>query len=392
MDNLKQAAQSRRAFLSCLARWGVSAALAPNVLRALESLAPEAEGQAWAAPLPAQPGPVPARYWQRREDGKVQCLLCPRREVLSPGELGVCRVRQNIRGALMTHAYGKPCVLNVDPVAQNPLNHFHPEMQVLAIAHAGCNLGCLYCQNWEFSQKCPTQTRNIVPFDFQSIGQRLQSQKLGGISFTYTEADCAPEFTADFAQFCGQLGLKRTLCTAGYMEPQPLKELLPHIDAVTITYKGASEEFYQRIILGTLKPVLDAMVLVKSQGKWLEVATLIVPTLNDRRESLTQMARWIRNNLGAETPWHLERFEPAYKLKNLPTTSQATLEMARQIGLDAGLKFVYVSNLAPHPGNHTYCPACGRIVVKRLGFKVLQNLIAGGCCPYCRTRIPGVWT
>jgi len=301
-------------------------------------------------------------------------------------------VRRNVGGELITYAYGQPCVLNLDQVEQNPLNHFHPGLKVLAIAHAGCNLGCLYCQNWDVSQKSPFQTRNIKPFDFGGLGRRLAAQKVGGVSFTYTEPDCAPEFTADFARFCGQLGLKRTLCTAGYMEPAPLKELLPHLDAVTITYKGATEEFYQRIIQGSLKPVLDAMVLSKSLGKWLEVATLVVPTLNDRREHLAQMARWIRNNLGPDTPWHLERFEPAYKLRHLPPTPRATLEMARQLGLEAGLKFVYLSNLAPHPGNHTYCPGCGRVVVHRLGFKVLQNSMTGANCPHCGHRVPGVWT
>lgn len=138
-------------------------------------------------------------------------------------------------------------------------------------------------------------------------------------------------------------------------------------------------------------PVLESMVLAKTEGKWLEVATLIVPTLNDSREGLTAMARWLRDNLGAETPWHLERFEPQFKLMNLPPTPQQTLETARQIGLDAGLKFVYISNLAPHPGNHTYCPSCGRVLVKRLGFKVLENHLVQGACPSCRTRIPGVW-
>ena len=388
MKAVKQADQSRRAFLACLGRLGLGVTLAPAVLQALNAFGLAESDIAWAAP---KAGPMPARYWESLPGGRVKCLLCPKQETLALGQMGECRVRQNIRGALVTHAYGQPCIVNLDPVDQNPLNHFHPGMLVLAVTHAGCNLGCLYCQNWEISQRSPLQTRNIVPFDFSEVGRKMTAKKVGGVSFTYTEPDCAPEFTADFAQFCGQLGLKRTLCTAGYMERKPLLELVPHIDALTITYKGASEDFYKRIILGTLKPVLDSMVLVKSQGKWLEVATLILPTLNDDRASLTQMARWLYQNLGPDTPWHIERFEPAYKLMNLPTTPQATLEMARQIGLDAGLKFVYVSNLAPHPGNHTYCPNCGRLVVQRLGFKVLQNSITGGSCPYCRTRIAGVW-
>jgi len=382
---------SRRAFLAWTGRLGLSAALAPVALRALQVLGLLDGEQVQAAPLPLQSGPAPARYYTRLEGGKVQCQLCPRHEVLAPGQMGFCRVRQNLGGVLMTHAYGQPCVLNLDPIGKNPLCHFHPEMTVLAVAHAGCNLRCLYCQNWQFSQKSPTQTKNIVPFDFRQSAARMQARHIGGVSFTYTEADCAPEFAGDFAGFCGQYGLKRTLCTAGYLAKQPFRDLLRNFEAVTITYKGATDDFYQRVVGGTLMPVLESMVLAKTEGKWLEVATLIVPTLNDSREGLTAMARWLRDNLGAETPWHLERFEPQFKLMNLPPTPQQTLETARQIGLDAGLKFVYISNLAPHMGNHTYCPSCGRVLVKRLGFKVLENHLVQGACPSCRTRIPGVW-
>lgn len=380
--------ETRRAFLAWMGWLGVNAALAPALFKTLEGLGLW-EGGVQAAPPPRTP--APARYWRQLPSGQVECWLCPRREILAPGQTGACRVRQNLQGSLVTHAYGQPCVLNLDPIGMNPLNHFYPEMTVLAVAHAGCNLRCLYCQNWQFSQKSPLETRNIVPFDFRQLGEKMRKKKVGGVSFTYTDADSAPEFAGDFASFCGELGLKRTLCTAGYIEKQPFRELLGHFEAVTITYKGATDDFYRRVVGGTLAPVLEAMVTAKAEGKWLEVATLIVPTLNDRRESITAMARWLRQNLGADTPWHLERFEPAYQLAHLPPTSQAALEEARQIGLDAGLKFVYLSNLAPHPGNHTYCPSCGQDVVRRMGFSVTENRLARGHCPACRTRLPGVW-
>lgn len=391
MDLNRLEPQSRRAFLAWIGRMGLGAALAPIAWQTLQALDLLDEGKLQAAESPPRPGPVPARYYTRLEGGKVQCLLCPRHEVLTPGQTGFCRVRQNIGGTLMTHAYGQPCILNLDPIGKNPLAHCFPEMTVLAIAHAGCNLRCLYCQNWQFSQKSPTQTKNIFPFDFRQSAAKMQAKRIGGVSFTYTEADCAPEFAGDFAEFCGQYGLKRTLCTAGYLEKKPFRDLLQHFEAVTITYKGPTDAFYQQVVGGSLTPVLDSMVLAKTEGKWLEVATLIVPTLNDNREALASMARWLKNNLGAETPWHLERFEPQFKLTNLPPTPQQTLETARQIGLDAGLKFVYISNLAPHLGNHTYCPSCSRILIKRLGFKVLENHLAQGSCPSCRTRIPGIW-
>lgn len=388
---ISQPDETRREFLAHLGWLGVSAALAPLALRTLEALDLIGEGELHAAPRNSRSGLVPGRYYQKIDGGRVLCQLCPRREVLAPGQMGFCRARQNLGGTLVTHAYSQPCVLNVDPIEKNPLCHFYPEMSVLAVAHAGCNLRCRYCQNWDISQKSPLETKNIVPFDFSAAARSLQARRLGGLSFTYTEPDCMPEFTADFAEFCGRLGLKRTLCTAGYINPQPFRDLLRHVEAVTVTYKGPTEAFYQQVIGGTLKPVLDAMVLARAEGKWLEVATLVVPTLNDDQASLSAMARWLYQNLGPDTPWHLERFEPAYQLKHLPPTSQAALEAARRIGLDAGLRYVYISNLAPHPGGHTCCPGCGQVLIRRLGFKILENRLAGGTCPSCRSRIPGIW-
>lgn len=382
---------SRRDFVERLGKLGVSAAFLPMALKVLEALGLPGGAIAEAGPLPGRVAPVPARYWEKAGDGRVHCRLCPHRETLAPGEMGKCRVRQNLGGSLVTHAYNQPCVLNLDPIGMNPLNHFHPEMQVLAVAHAGCNLRCAYCQNWRVSQKSPLETRNLTPFSFSQAGQKMREKRVGGVSFTYTEADCMPEFAMDFAQFLKGLGLKRTLCTAGYVEKGPLQDFLRDFDAVTITYKGGTEDYYQRVVGGSLAPVLEAMVQVKASGRWLEVATLVVPTLNDRPEALRAMARWLAANLGPDTPWHLERFEPEYRLTHLPPTSQATLEQARRIGLEAGLRYVYISNLAPHGGNHTYCPSCGRTLVKRVGFRVLDNQIQGGACPACRTRIPGVW-
>jgi len=374
-----------------LARLGVNAAFLPLALQVLEFLGSSEAGAAETAPYGSAVTTVPARYWQSAGGGKVHCQLCPHQETLALGQLGKCRVRQNIGGSLVTHAYNRPCILNIDPVGMNPLNHFHPEMLILAVAHAGCNLSCAYCQNWQISQNSPLKTRNLTPFSMAQAGQKIREKRLGGVSFTYTEADCMPEFAMDFAQFLKGLGLKRTLCTAGYVEKGPLQDYLRDFEAVTITYKGATEDFYQRVIGGRLAPVLDAMVTVKSSGRWLEVATLVVPTLNDQPESIRTMARWLATNLGPDTPWHLERFDPQYRLSHLPPTSQASLERARQIGLESGLKYVYIANLAPHDGNNTYFPSCRQVLGKRLGFKILANHIKDNACPACRTKIPGVW-
>ncbi|MBI4863755.1 MAG: AmmeMemoRadiSam system radical SAM enzyme [Candidatus Riflebacteria bacterium] len=370
---------NRRRFLTTMTRLGLAAGLGPLVLRLLEGEAHAAEG-----------GLHPASYWHAEAD-RVVCDLCPHQESLGDGDLGICRVRQNRGGSMVTHGYDQPCILNIDPIEKNPLTHVLPGSSALAVAHAGCNLRCLYCQNWEFSQKSPTQTRNLRDFDQQKTIGKAKARELRCIVFTYTEATNSIEFVTGMARLARSSGLTPTLCTGGFVNEKPFDDVLAPFAAATITFKGPTEEFYGKVCGGRLKPVLETMVRVKAAGKWLEVATLIVPTLNDETGALVSMASWIVKNLGAETPWHLERFMPQYKLRDLPETPQATLERARKIGLEAGLKYVYISNVAPHEGNHTYCPGCGKAVIKRLGFKVLSHELAGGQCPGCQHRLPGLW-
>ena len=167
--------------------------------------------------------------------------------------------------------------------------------------------------------------------------------------------------------------------------------MINYFDAFTVTYKGATNNFYKENIGGTLEPVLQSMQTIKNSSKWLEIATLIIPGLNDDDKSLKIMAKWIKENLGADTPWHLEKFEPQYKLRKLPPTSQKTMEKAKAIGDDAGLNFVYISNLSPHIANHTYCPTCKKVLVKRMGFNILENKLTNSMCYKCFTKIPGHW-
>ena len=370
----------RREFVRTMARLGLGAGFAPLVGRLLEGPASAAEGATG-----------PAQYWHP-EGGKAVCDLCPRAESLADGEAGFCRVRQNRGGKLVTRGWDRPCILNVDPVEKNPLAHVLPGAEMLAVAHAGCNLRCLYCQNWEFSQCSPDETRNLRDFRKDDALAKARQRKLRGLAFTYTEPASCPEFVGELAAMAKALGLVPTLCTCGFVQPAPLARLLEPFAAVTVTYKGPTEAFYERVCGAQLRPVLDAMVRIKAQRKWLEVATLVVPTLNDDPAGLRTMAAWMVRNLGPDTPWHLERFQPQYKLRDLPQTPQATLEKARQIGFEAGLKFVYLSNLAPHEGNHTYCPGCHRAVIKRLGFRVLENSLLAGRCPHCRAALPGLWS
>jgi pyruvate formate lyase activating enzyme len=325
-------------------------------------------------------------------NGGIRCDLCPNAETLRPGEFGRCRTRQNLNGRLVTWGHDSPCVLNVDPIEKNPSAHVVPGALVLSVAHAGCNLRCLYCQNWQYSQRKPTETKNIKDFSRVQTLTRVQARRLRGLVFTYTEPGVCPEFTGEMAAMAKTRNMLTALCTCGYLLERPFRELLKPFDAVTITYKGPDDAFYSGVCGAGLSAVQDSMLAAKSEGKWLEVATLVLPNHNDDASSLKRMASWLARNLGADTPWHLERFSPMYKLTDLPPTPQATLERAREIGRDAGLKFVYVSNLAPHEGNHTYCPRCKRAVITRLGFKVLRNDLKDGVCPHCRQALPGIWT
>jgi len=377
--------------MATMARLGAGSALGPLVWRLLEGPARAAGGEARAPDTSGGGTAVPALHWRPAAGGAAQCDLCPRAETLASGETGFCRARQNVGGRLVALAFDRPCILNVDPVEKSPLAHVLPGTSVLSVAHAGCNLRCLYCQNWVFSQRGPAETRSIAGFTRAGAVEGAVRRGLRGVAFTYTEPGVGPEFVADLAAMARDQGLLPTLCTGGYLSAGPLRRLLAPFAAVTVTYKGATDAFYESVCGGRVKPVLDAMALVRGEGKWLEVATLLVPGRNDDAPSLRAMAAWIARSLGPATPWHLERFNPQFKLANLPPTPLATLEAARRIGLDAGLKFVYISNLAPHDANHTFCPRCGKAVIRRLGFKVLADDLRGGRCPHCREALPGVW-
>jgi len=377
---------SRRSFLKQMMLSGASVTSASLLFEAIQAAWP-GEALAGSRTLP----PIEAEYYTRKGGGMVQCGLCPRQEELRRGETGICRSRKNISGRLMTYASGQPCVINVDPIEKNPLAHVLPGTKTFAIAHAGCNLICKYCQNWEFSQKSPLETRNIE-FNERDAFRLAREKHIPSVTFTYTEGISHIEFNKKLARSARARGFKVFLCTAGYVRSKPLQDFLDVLDGVTVTIKGFTNSFYKNYIgVRDFKPVLDSCERIKKAGKWVEVATLIVPAANDSDKEIGDIAAWIADHLGPDTPWHIERFAPMFKLANLHPTEVKTLERARELGFKKGLKYVYLSNLAPHEGNHTYCPRCKKPVIKRLGFKVLNNNLRNGRCPYCRTKLPGIW-
>lgn len=331
------------------------------------------------------------KYWKALDGGKVQCSLCPNSCVVSPGGVSYCRTRKNRNGALYTHAYNNPVILTVDPYEKYPLYHFMPGTKALVLAPGGCNLRCQYCQNWEQSQSEPDKLKTFYALK-EDVVKAASSKGCTAVGYTYTDPVAFFEYARDVAAEARSKGLKTVFGTAAYINPAALKELCEHATAFSVTLKGFSEKFYSKVTGVKLQPVLDALVAIRKSGKWLEVVNLVIPTLNDEMKDLEALGKWVKANLGEDVPLHFERFVPAFRMKDLPMTPVNTLEEARGAALAAGLKYVYMSNLSPHDGNHTYCPKCKELLIKRLGFTTLEVRVNKGTCSKCGSTIPGVWS
>ncbi len=323
----------------------------------------------------------------------VQCQLCPKACLIAPGESGECRVRLNLDGVLTASTYGHPCAIHSDPIEKKPFNHFLPGTKALSLATVGCNLHCLNCQNWEISQENPESSEA-----FEAPPERLlalaREQSCKTVCFTYTEPVVFIEYALATARLAkaSNGGLRSAAVTAAYVNPEPFKELCSSLDAVKIDFKACSDKFYREVCGGSLKPVLKAMETARSTGVHLEIVNLLIPSLNDSEKDISALCSWVKANLGSETPLHFIPFRPDYRLRQLPETPAATMKRARDSGLAAGLKYVYVSNSFVKGGGDTSCPSCGRLLVKRGGFSVISNEVGkDGKCPACGAKIHGVW-
>ncbi len=321
----------------------------------------------------------------------VVCELCPRRCGIANGKRGECGVRENRGGTLYSLVYGRACAVHVDPVEKKPLYHFLPGSQAFSIATAGCNLHCLYCQNWQISQRLPeeVESTDLPP---QAVVDGAQESGCPVVAYTYSEPTVFYEYMLDASLAAREAGLRSVTISAGYINQEPLRQLCQAVDAIKIDFKGNSAEFYQRICGGTLQPVLDTMKTIHDQGVHLEIVTLVVPTLNDDPAQMRDLCRWIVQELGPDVPTHFSRFQPLYKLTDLPMTPVETLEQARNIAFEEGIHYAYTGNLPGHPGDNTYCHHCGELIIGRLGFAVMENHIVDGKCSFCGQAIPGVWS
>ncbi|MDO8426406.1 MAG: AmmeMemoRadiSam system radical SAM enzyme [Deltaproteobacteria bacterium] len=331
-----------------------------------------------------------ARLYSPAEKGYVDCYLCEFHCHIADGKRGVCGVRENMGGVLYTHIYGRLIAEHIDPIEKKPLFHFQPSSRSYSIATVGCNFRCLHCQNAEISQM-PRDSKRILGEEVAPDEVVSEAYETGcsSISYTYTEPTIFFEYAYDTGVLAKERGLKNVFVTNGYMTTECLDELKDVLDAANVDVKSFSENFYRKVCGATLAPVLKSVERMRELGVWVEVTTLVIPTLNDSESELREIAKWIYRT-DRSIPWHISAFHPAYKLNKLPPTPASKIQRAREIGLEEGLKYVYTGNIPGQEGESTFCYNCKRLLIERYGFTVKKNLIAGSRCPYCDFLIDGV--
>ena len=333
------------------------------------------------------------------EGRKVRCNLCAHRCVIPPGEFGLCRVRENVAGALKTHSFANLVALNVDPIEKKPLFHFLPGTNSVSIAAAGCNFQCEFCQNWQISQS----PRNGSGESHQAVSPEqvvaaAEKYKCASISYTYTEPTIFFEMAYETSRLAHERGILNCFVSNGYMTPTAVETIAPHLDAINVDLKAFRDSTYRRVMKARLDPVLACLRALVSAGVWVEVTTLVVPGMNDSSDELGDIAKFISGELGRHVPWHVTRFHGDYKMAGAPATPIETLQRACRIGADAGLKYVYCGNVPVLPASadgradeRTCCPGCGEVLIDRVGYSIGQVRISDGACPNCGERIEGVW-
>jgi len=331
-----------------------------------------------------------ALFYTRTDTG-LKCLKCPNGCVLDVDQTGQCRNRVNYKGKMYTIAYGNPCAVHIDPIEKKPFFHFLPSTRAFSIAAAGCNLACLNCQNWEISQVSPKETQNYDLMPVRVVEECLRTG-CESIAYTYGEPTTFYEYAYDTAGLAREKKIRNVWKSNGYINEEPLRKLCRVIDAANIDLKSFDDDIYVRLNGGRLAPVLRTLKVFKEEGVWLEITNLVIPSWSDNLEMIRKMCEWMAGNGLQDSPLHFSRFNPLYKLNQLPMTPVSTLERAREIALKAGLRYVYIGNVPAHWGENTYCHKCGKLIIERRGFAILANHLTSGKCEYCGEAIPGVWS
>ncbi len=332
----------------------------------------------------------PALFYKALPNKQVKCELCPRGCEVMDGNRGACGVRENRGGKYYTLVYGNPCAVHVDPVEKKPLFHVIPGTPSFSIATAGCNMRCKFCQNWEISQARPEDTAN---FDLPpaEVVAEAQKSRAASIAHTYVEPVVFYEYMLAVGHLAKKAGLLNVCHSNGFINPEPLAKLADVLDAACIDLKSFNNNFYQTLADGQLKPVLNTLKDLRRRGVHVEIVNLVIPTHNDRPGEITAMCRWIHDNLGPLTPVHFSRFYPLHKMLDLNPTPVSTLQKARDIACQAGLKYVYIGNIPGLEAENTYCHSCGKMIIARQGYRLRQMSMQDGACGFCGTKIPGVW-
>ena len=333
-----------------------------------------------------------AMLYDRLEGQRIECRLCAHRCVLRAGQFGICGVRQNVEGTLYTYVYEEVIAAHIDPIEKKPLFHFLPGSLALSIATVGCNFQCPFCQNWEISQTRlsgggPELRSNYLPVE--EVVRQAKLNRCASISYTYTEPTIFFEYAYDVARLARGEGIKNNFVTNGFMTAEALETIKPYLDAANVDLKFFREEKYKKVCKARLQPVLDSIKKMKELNIWVEVTTLIIPGENDSREELQEMASFLAS-VDPDIPWHLSRFHPDYKYLNSQPTPISTLRLARDIGREAGLNYIYLGNVWGE-GENTICPGCGALLIEREGFAVRENRIKAGHCTDCGRLIAGVF-
>ncbi len=330
--------------------------------------------------------------WQENpNNGKVRCTLCPRFCELGEGQKGFCFIRENIDGKIYSTGYGKPLGFAVDPIEKKPLYHFLPGSDILSFGTAGCNLGCKFCQNWTMSKakKDLSGSYDVTPEDVVALAKKY---KTPSIAYTYNDPVIFGEYVMDISELAREENIKSVMVTAGYITPEARKDVFKYIDAANVDLKGFTEDFYKKYTASSLAPVLDTLKWLRNETDvWIEITTLLIPGANDNEEELKRECEWIVENLGEETPLHFSAFHPDFQMRDYPPTPFHTLLKAKEIARAAGLKHCYLGNVHDTTNQTTFCPNCGKPLIKRNWHSVYEYNLSGNKCPHCGTEIAGVF-
>lgn len=329
------------------------------------------------------------KYQNILKDNKVQCTVCPRNCILREGQEGFCHVRKNLNNEIVLTTYAYNTGLAIDPIEKKPLYQFYPKSSVLSFGTLGCNMGCQYCQNWKTTKNNGDSSllNKTTP---EQIVQIAKEYNCKSVAFTYNDPIIFFEYAVDTAKLCQKEGLKTIAVTSGFINPEPAKEFFKYMDAANIDLKGFSDGFYKKNCLAKIEPVLETIRYVKNEtGCWLELTTMLIEGENDSEKEIKAQCRWILDNLGDTVPLHFSAFFPSYKFSNKKPTDFLTLKRAYDIAVEAGLKYVYTGNLSNIDTSSTYCKNCGKAVLVRNGYELLQYNLDSGNCVFCGTKCDG---